>query len=200
MECMSAEPARIQLGELLVHKGVLTGEQLEIALAEQRRSGAPLGEILVRLGFSKGPTIANALADQHGGPLRTEYGLAIGPTPKGPVAVPAPESREQDTAIMRLNAALDDKATELARVYAELVQARQALEAQQPPPTPIDKHLLFVPGPDGYTMVERGGPAPEVGAVVQHGSAAFTVRKVGPSTLLGVQVRCALLAPAQIAA
>ena len=43
-------------------------------------------------------------------------------------------------------------------------------------------------------MVERAGPAPDVGAVVQHGAAAFTVRKVGVSTLLGVQMRCALLA------
>jgi uncharacterized coiled-coil protein SlyX len=198
---MSAEPARIQLGELLVQKGVLTDEQLEIALAEQRKCGAPLGEILVRLGFSKGPTIANALADQYGGPLRTEYGLAIGPTPTGPVAVPAPaESREQDTAIMRLNAALDEKTAELARVYAELSRIQQALDAQQPPPAPADRHLLFVPGTEGYTMVERGGPAPEVGAEVQHGTTAFTVRTVGPSTLFGVQMHCALLAPAQIAA
>jgi hypothetical protein len=195
---MSAEPARIQLGELLVHKGVLTDEQLEVALAEQRKSGTPLGEILVRLGFSKGPTIANALADQHGGPLRTEYGLAIGPTPTGPVAVPAAtDTRAEDTAIMRLRAALDEKTAELARVYSELVQARQALDARRATAVaPNDKHLLFVPGPEGYMMVERAGASPEAGAVIQHGGAAFTVRKVGDSTLLGVPMRCALLAPA----
>jgi len=198
---MSAEPARLQLGELLVHKGVLTEAQLEIALAEQRQSGAPLGEILVRLGFSKGPTIANALAEQHGGPLRTEYGLSMGPT-SGPVAVPAsPGSPEQDTAIKHLRTALDEKTAELARVYAELVQAREQLEAQRvTAAAPEDRHLLFVPGPEGYTMVERGGPAPEPGSSVQHGAAVFTVRKVGVSTLLGVQMRCALLAPAQAAA
>ena len=179
-----------------MHKGVLTDAQLEIALAEQRQSGAPLGEILVRLGFSKGPTIANALADQHGGPLRTEYGLSMGPSPNAPVPIrEQADSREQDTAIMRLRAALDEKTEELARTYAELVQARQELEAQRlTAGAPDDKHLLFVPGPEGYTMVERPGPAPEAGAVVQHGAAAFTVRKVGVSTLLGVQMRCALLA------
>jgi len=199
---MSAEPARVQLGELLVHKGVLTDEQLQIALDEQRRSGAPLGEILVRLGFSKGPTIANALADQHGGPLRTEYGLAIGPTPTGPVAVPTTvETRAEETAIMRLRQALDEKTAELARVYAELVQARQQLDAQRATPAPVpvppsDRHLLFVPGPEGYTMVERAGPAPEAGTAIQHGGAAFTVRTVGDSTLLGVPMRCALLAAA----
>jgi hypothetical protein len=194
---MSAEPARLQLGELLMRKGVLTDAQLEIALAEQRQSGAPLGEILVRLGFSKAPTIANALAEQHGGPLRTEYGLSMGPTPSGPVPIhERPDTREQDTAIRHLRAALDEKTKELALVYAELVQARQELEAHRlTAVAPDDRHLLFVPGPEGHTMVERAGPAPEVGAVVQYGAATFTVRKVGTSTLLGVQMRCALLVP-----
>ena len=81
---MSADPAhRRQLGELLVEKGVVTDAQLQVALAEQEASGAPLGEILVRLGFTRGSTIGNALAEQHGGPLRTEYGLALGPTQGG---------------------------------------------------------------------------------------------------------------------
>jgi len=181
-----------------VHKGVLTDEQLQIALDEQRRSGAPLGEILVRLGFSKGPTIANALADQHGGPLRTEYGLAIGPTPTGPVAVPATvDTRAEETAIVRLRQALDEKTEELAHVYAELVRARQELDARRAAAVPpSDRHLLFVPGPEGYTMVERAGAAPEARAVVQHDGAAFTVRTVGDSNLLGVPMRCALLAAA----
>lgn len=185
-----------------MHKGVLTDAQLEIALAEQRQCGAPLGEILVRLGFSKGPTIANALAEQHGGPLRTEYGLSMGPTPAAPTPIrERADTREQDTAIMRLQAALDEKTDELARVFAELVQAREQLEAQRvTAAAPEDRHLLFVPGPEGYTMVERSGPAPKAGAAVQHGAAVFTVRKVGVSTLLGVQMRCALLAPAQRAA
>ena len=181
-----------------MHKGVLTDEQLQIALDEQRRSGAPLGEILVRLGFSKGPTIANALADQHGGPLRTEYGMAIGPTPTGPVAVPTTvDTRAEDTAIMRLRQALDEKTAELARVYAELVQVREELNAQRATAVaPSDRHLLFVPGSEGYTMVERAGAAPDAGAVIQHGAAAFTVRTVGDSMLLGVPMRCALLAAA----
>ncbi len=185
-----------------MHKGVLTDEQLQIALDEQRNCGAPLGEILVRLGFSQGPTIANALAEQHGGPLRTEYGMAIGPTPTGPVAVPAvPDTRAEETAIMRLRAALDEKTKELARVQAELVRARQALDVDRAADTaalapPADRHLLFVPGPEGYTMVERAGAAPEPGVIVQHGTAAFTVRTVGDSMLLGVPMRCALLAAA----
>jgi len=198
MGCMSAEPARLQLGELLVHKGVLTDAQLEIALAEQRQSGAPLGEILVRLGFSQGPTIANALADQHGGPLRTEYGLSIGPTPTGPVAVPDGPTPEQDTAIARLRAALDEKTEELARVHAELAEARQELDARPAAavPGPADRHLLFVPGPEGYVMLERSGPPPQAGAAIEYRGAVFTVRTVGQSALFGVQMHCALLAHA----
>ena len=77
---MSADPAeRPQLGELLVRKGLITDAELKHALASQELSGAPLGEILVGLGYASAPDMANALADQHGGPLRTEYGYAIGP-------------------------------------------------------------------------------------------------------------------------
>lgn len=41
----------IQIGELLIEKGLLNREQLEIALGEQKRTQEPLGRILLRLGF-----------------------------------------------------------------------------------------------------------------------------------------------------
>lgn len=122
-----------------MHKGILTDDQLQLALAEQQRSGTPLGEILVRLGFVVGPTIANALAEQHGGPLRTEYGLSIGPTgPAGtppdptrnPNPVPAPaDTREQDTAIARMYADLASVAGQVAAATAEAANARRELDA-----------------------------------------------------------------------
>ena len=139
---MSADRAhRRQLGELLVEQGVLTDAQLQLALAEQEASGAPLGEILVQFGITRGATIGNALAEQHGGPLRTEYGFALGPADgigmapeqtvqlsssglpdSGPVdreRVPE-EVREQDDAIASLSAALDQRTQELERVRIEL--------------------------------------------------------------------------------
>jgi hypothetical protein len=138
---MSADPAhRRQLGELLVEQGVLTDAQLQLALAEQEASGAPLGEILVRLGFTVGPTVGNALAEQHGGPLRTEYGLALGPA-EG-IGIPpetlksdaspasgianfgrlrvAGESGELGGTITALSAALEERTQELDRVRIEL--------------------------------------------------------------------------------
>lgn len=71
---MRAEP----LGALLVTRGHLTEEQLELALTEQKATGRPLGEIVVARGFTPAPTVAQALATQHGGLLKTEYGFATG--------------------------------------------------------------------------------------------------------------------------
>ncbi|MBI1732987.1 MAG: Flp pilus assembly complex ATPase component TadA [Gammaproteobacteria bacterium] len=41
-----------RLGEILVHRGVTTPDQIDIALTEQRRTKEHLGKILVRLGFA----------------------------------------------------------------------------------------------------------------------------------------------------
>ncbi len=140
---MSADPTdRRQLGKLLVDKGLLTEAQLQLALAEQAASGAPLGEVLVGLGFSKGPTIGNALAEQHGGPLRTEYGLALGPSDvtaaprpiKKLQAQPSDHTRlprhpdpfpEQGNAITQLTAALNERTEELEHVRTELAAIKQ---------------------------------------------------------------------------
>jgi DNA repair exonuclease SbcCD ATPase subunit len=70
--------SRPLLGELLVNAGLVTPEVMAKALAEQQRTGLPIGRILVESGYVPGHRIAMALADQHGGPVRTEYGLATG--------------------------------------------------------------------------------------------------------------------------
>lgn len=71
-------PTGKPLREILVERGVLAPEQLDRALAEQRRCRRPLGEVIVRLGLAGGPTIAQALATQHGRVFRSEYGFATG--------------------------------------------------------------------------------------------------------------------------
>jgi hypothetical protein len=58
------------LGELLVDDGLLTADQLERALAEQKKSGRLLGEILVDRRYVTGFRIASALTKQHGVELR----------------------------------------------------------------------------------------------------------------------------------
>jgi type IV secretory pathway VirB10-like protein len=69
---------RPQLGEVLIERRLLTEEQLEVGLAQNRWSGRPLSEVLIALGFVTETTIAQALATQHGGLIKTEYGFATG--------------------------------------------------------------------------------------------------------------------------
>ncbi|MDH5764578.1 MAG: ATPase, T2SS/T4P/T4SS family [Gammaproteobacteria bacterium] len=52
-----------RLGEELVAKGLITDDQVNIALREQRESSMPLGEALVALGFISEPVLRDALAD-----------------------------------------------------------------------------------------------------------------------------------------
>jgi hypothetical protein len=67
-----------RLGDVLIAYGVVTPQQLEVALAEQQQTGRPLGEIIVDKGFAPGPMVAQALATQYGGMVKTEYGFAVG--------------------------------------------------------------------------------------------------------------------------
>jgi len=41
----------VYLGELLVKKGVITPQQLQDALEEQKKTGEPLGAALIRMGI-----------------------------------------------------------------------------------------------------------------------------------------------------
>ncbi len=54
------------LGSLLVHAGMITSEQLELALIEQQQPGRRLGEILVEWGWVSSREIALALSEQYG--------------------------------------------------------------------------------------------------------------------------------------
>ena len=59
-------PPRRMLGERLVERGVLTERQLELAVREQKRTGAMLGEILTQLGLLSAQTLSAVLAEQGG--------------------------------------------------------------------------------------------------------------------------------------
>jgi type II secretory ATPase GspE/PulE/Tfp pilus assembly ATPase PilB-like protein len=53
---------KLRLGELLVQQGIITTDQLAIALAEQRHNNIPLGRLLVRLGFVTETAIRDIMA------------------------------------------------------------------------------------------------------------------------------------------
>jgi type IV pilus assembly protein PilB len=55
-----------RLGDLLLEKNLITGDQLEQALAEQQETGGKLGEILVSMGALDAQVLAEALAGFFG--------------------------------------------------------------------------------------------------------------------------------------
>lgn len=57
---------RLKLGERLIASGVISADQLKIALIEQQRSKQPLGEVLVSLGFVTEQTFREALSERLG--------------------------------------------------------------------------------------------------------------------------------------
>ena len=58
-----AEQTKYPLGKLLIQKGVISEDQLRIALIEQKRSAEPLGKLLVSLGFVTEATVREALSE-----------------------------------------------------------------------------------------------------------------------------------------
>ncbi len=59
------KPAWLPLGALLVREGLITNEQLELALMDQQGTGLRLGELLVQWGWVEAPAISRALAEQY---------------------------------------------------------------------------------------------------------------------------------------
>ena len=57
------ELPKIPLGKLLIQKGVISEDQLRIALIEQKRGGEPLGKMMVALGFVTEATMREALSE-----------------------------------------------------------------------------------------------------------------------------------------
>jgi type IV pilus assembly protein PilB len=55
-----------KLGELLVEGGLVTTEQLDLALADQKKNGGLLGEILVGWGYTTEEAIVQSLSSQYG--------------------------------------------------------------------------------------------------------------------------------------
>ena len=63
---MNAPKSSQRIGELLVQKGVVSSDQIRIALTEQRKNRDHLGKILVRLGFATEAIILDVLGGALG--------------------------------------------------------------------------------------------------------------------------------------
>lgn len=211
----SAESIWRPLGELLVDKGLVTKDELEAALAEQSESGRLLGAILVERGFISGPTLAVALAEQYGVEIATERGFGTGlwaeidrrhragrgheqdgdnvvklepvPLPARVEIVPDPEPDPELERLESENRRLQDEIERLRGEFTKLTLVET--------PKPATAHLLFVPSPERYALVERDGPAPSEGSEVELDEELFVVSKLGPAPFPDEPRVCAFLLP-----
>jgi hypothetical protein len=201
------------LGELLLEKKLLNEDELELALTEQADSGRLLGAILVERGYVSGPALAIALAEQYGVELHTERGFGTGlwaeidrrhragrgNEPQDNVvkleAVPAPvveivRDPEPDPELGRLEAENRRLQDEIERLRGEFTKLK-LVET----PQPASSHLLFVPTPARYLLVERDGAPPQPGARLELEQGAFAVTKLGDAPFPGEDRPCAFLLP-----
>ena len=58
--------AKRHLGQILIDQGILTEDQLRIALLEQTKQHIPVGKLLVQLGFVSEATLRDALSEKLG--------------------------------------------------------------------------------------------------------------------------------------
>ncbi|HKY02349.1 MAG TPA: GspE/PulE family protein [Burkholderiales bacterium] len=66
MNSPNSPQAKRHLGQILIAQGILTEDQLRIALLEQLKSRQPVGKLLVALGFVSEATLRDALSEKLG--------------------------------------------------------------------------------------------------------------------------------------
>jgi hypothetical protein len=128
---------------LLVARGFLSEEQLEVALEEQSVSGRRLGEILVERGFIPHSTLSLALAEQYGIHPSVERGFGTGlrvllqrspdgePQVQTETATSVVElvSAPEPPHVTHLEERLEEQWAQLAAVQEQLAAAEQELHA-----------------------------------------------------------------------
>ena len=190
-------------------KNLVSREELELALEEQAETGRLLGAILVERGCVSGPALAVALAEQCGVELHTQRGFGTGlwaeierrhrsgrggelvqlepAPPRALEAVPDPSPDPELERLEKENRRLQDEIERLSNEYTRL----KVLETPDQPAS----HLLFVPTPARYVLVEREGPPPEPGDELALNEGDFVVGKVGRAPIPGERLPCAFLLP-----
>jgi hypothetical protein len=164
---------RPSLSALLKQTGIVTDEQIEVALAEGERTGEKLGEVIVRRGWASEEQLASLLAEQWGlatvdasalaldpfavASLEPAKGVELGGFPvwfdTSGIVVAIAEPSEQRLSAFR---GLFDNVTFVVvsrSVFQELAESRlfRGGEAAPPRPSSIER-----PGPD-TAGTESGG-------------------------------------------
>jgi hypothetical protein len=155
----------VPLGQLVLQRGLLDEEQLEVALAEHMSSGKMLGEVLVERGWLTQRQIESLLHEQ--------------------LTAAGGEDGARGVDLLRAR---------VAEAEAELDQpaATKAPEPEEPA-EPDPGYVLFVWSPSGYALLTRAGEPPPVGSEVGVSGGRLVVVKIGPSPLPADPRRCAFL-------
>ena len=115
---------RKKLGECLIQSGLITDQDLQVALAEQKRTGERVGAVLVRLNLATEKQITKALAYQLGFPF---VSLSDDPPERSAIAlIPKERALEHVCVAVRL----EDHVLTVAIADPLLVSLVQDLEAQ----------------------------------------------------------------------
>ncbi len=171
---------RGRIGEHLVRRGLLSPDQLDVALEYQRKTGEPLGEALVRLGFLDKELFLKVLAEHLGVEFRN-----LGERPPDPAVrdllPPAlsrrlqvlPLERRDGAVVLAMKDPSDVEAQEEVRlvtglevepVLADDLELKRILEEQTGPrPAPPAKGAAGGTVPDG--AAEGAADAPVISLV-----------------------------------
>lgn len=87
----------VPIGTLLLRRGLIGPEQLELALADREQSGRRLGELLVSWGWVSSRDVAVALAEQFQLPF---HDLESEPAPAGTTPLPLGVAAELDAVVV----------------------------------------------------------------------------------------------------
>ena len=190
------------LGAILVDRGFISGPALAIALAEQygveldQQQGFGTGlwaEIERRHRSERGieePELEGEVAAQ---PTATIVELAPMPPPPALEAVPDPEPDPQLEQLEAENKRLQEEIERLRSEFTRLRVIEAQLPQSEPEPELPKSHVLFVPTPSRYLLLERQGPPPDAGAEVSLSEGSFVVNRVGRAPVPGERRACAFL-------
>jgi hypothetical protein len=169
------------LGDLLVSQGLLTETELELALAEQAKSGRMLGQIVVDHGYVTAFSLARVLSEQHGVELRP---TGVEDEPSTPIAAHQPSGPPAFRPLGRvlvdggyLEQAELEKALEIQRErggrLGEILIARGSMTGQSLARALAEQHGVDLDHSDGTDMEAVVKPAAPWEAVYQVSEIVF---------------------------
>jgi hypothetical protein len=104
---------------------------------------------------------------------------------------PDPQLEELEAENKRLQEEIERLHSEFTRL--RVIEAERVEPDPEPEPELPKTHVLFVPTPTRYLLLERQGPPPEAGTELSLSEGSFLVGKVGRAPVPGERRACAFL-------